>query len=180
MADRQAVVSLRLVPISLAQANEHVASWHRHNRPVPGAKFCVGAADDDDVLRAVAIVGRPVARHYDDGLTLEVNRVATDGTRNANSFLYGACARAAFALGFRRLITYTHAAEGGASLRAAGWRVIAQRPARNGWNIPSRPRADIGSAGIARQLWETVASRPAENSRSSGDAESSQTTGSVS
>lgn len=150
-------MSLRLVPLSLAQANEHVAAWHRHNRPMPGAKFCVGAADEDDILRAVAIVGRPVARHYDDGLTLEVNRVATDGTRNANSFLYGACARAAFALGFRRVITYTQTVESGSSLRAAGWKVIAQRPARSGWTTPSRPRSDIGTAGVARQLWETAA-----------------------
>lgn len=152
-----ASVSLRLVPVSLAQANEHVAAWHRHNRPVPGAKFCVGAADQDDTLRAVAIVGRPVARHFDDGQTLEVTRVATDGTRNANSMLYGACQRAAFALGYRRLITYTQAEEGGASLRAAGWKVIAERPARNGWSVPSRPRDNSTYTSSVRQLWEVAA-----------------------
>lgn len=149
-------MSLHLVPLSLAQANEHVAAWHRHNQPVPGAKFCVGAADDLGVLRAVAIVGRPVARHFDDGMTLEVNRVASDGTRNTNSMLYGATARATFALGYTRLITYTREDESGASLRAAGWRVIAERPSRGGWSTPSRPRDDIGSAGVPRQLWETV------------------------
>lgn len=147
-------MSLRLVPISLAQANEHVAAWHRHNSPVPGAKFCVGAADEDDVLRAVAIVGRPVARHFDDGMTLEINRVASDGTSNANSMLYGACARAVFALGYRRLITYTQADEGGASLRAAGYRVVAERPARRGWSMPSRPRDNSRVASVPRQLWE--------------------------
>jgi hypothetical protein len=149
-------VSLRLVPVSLAQANEHVAAWHRHNRPVPGAKFCIGAADDDGVLRAVAIVGRPVARHYDDGMTLEVNRVATDGSRNANSMLYGAAARAAFALGYTRLITYTQARESGSSLRAAGWRIIAERPVRNGWSAPSRPRDNTAYRSTQRQLWEVV------------------------
>ena len=147
-------MSLRLVPVSLAQANEHVAAWHRHNDPVPGAKFCIGTADEDDVLRAVAIVGRPVARNYDDGLTLEVTRVATDGTRNANSMLYGACKRAAFALGYRRLITYTRSDEGGASLRAAGWRVIAERPATAGWSRPSRPRDNTRYESVQRQLWE--------------------------
>jgi hypothetical protein len=150
-------VSLRLVPLTLAQANEHVAAWHRHNRPVVGAKFSIGAADADGILRAVAITGRPVARHYDDGDTLEVCRVATDGTRNANSFLYGACARAAFALGYRRLITYTQADESGSSLRAAGWRVIAERPARPGWSAPSRPRDNAAYTSTARQLWEQVA-----------------------
>lgn len=150
-------MSLRLVPVSLAQANEHVAAWHRHNRPVPGAKFCIGAADEGDVLRAVAIVGRPVARHFDDGMTLEVNRVASDGSRNANSMLYGATARAAFALGYTRLITYTRTDESGSSLRAAGWHVVAERPPRKGWNAPSRPRDDIVSANVARQLWEASA-----------------------
>ncbi len=150
-------MGLHLVPLSLAQANEHVAAWHRHNNPVPGAKFSIGAADPDGVLRAVAIVGRPVARHYDDGQTLEVNRVATDGTRNANSMLYGAAARAAFALGYTRLITYTQTDESGSSLRASGWSVVAQRPANAGWSRPSRPRSDIKSQGVARQLWEKVA-----------------------
>ncbi len=150
-------MSLHLVPLSLAQANEHVAAWHRHNRPTVGHKFSVGAADDDGVLRAVCIVGRPIARHMDDGNTLEVNRVATDGTHNANSMLYGAAARAAFAMGYTRLITYTQADESGSSLRAAGWTVIAQRKANKGWTMPSRPRKDIGSGGVARQLWEKAA-----------------------
>lgn len=151
-------MSLRLVPVSLAQANEHVLAWHRHNRPVPGAKFCIGVADGDDVLRGVAIVGRPVARHYDDGLTLEVNRVATDGTRNANSMLYGAARRATFALGYRRLVTYTMVEEGGASLRAAGWRVVATRPPNKGWDMPSRPRDKSRyPIGVQRQLWEVAA-----------------------
>jgi hypothetical protein len=150
-------MSLHLVPVSLAQANEHVAAWHRHNSPMPGAKFCVGAADEEGVLRAVAIVGRPVARHFDDGQTLEVNRVASDGTRNANSLLYGACARAGFALGYTRIITYTQAVESGSSLRAAGWKVIAERPARVGWSAPSRPRDNDRYVTCARQLWEAVA-----------------------
>lgn len=150
-------MSLHLVPVSLAQANEHVAAWHRHNRPVPGAKFCIGAADTDGVLRAVAIVGRPVARHFDDGLTLEVCRVATDGTHNANSMLYGAAARATFALGYGRLITYTLADESGSSLRASGWHVIAERPARRGWDTASRPRDHGRYVTSNRQLWEKFA-----------------------
>jgi hypothetical protein len=151
-------VSLHLVPLTLAQANEHVGAWHRHNRPVPGAKFCVGAATKEGVLVAVAIAGRPVARNFDDGFTIEVNRVATDGTRNANSMLYGACARAAFALGFTRVITYTQADESGASLRAANWKVIAQRAPNKGWSVPSRPRdTSRYPVGVARQLWEAPA-----------------------
>lgn len=148
---------MRLVPVSLAQANEHVAAWHRHNKPVPGAKFCVGAADDEGILRAVAIAGRPVARHFDDGNTIEVVRVASDGTMNACSMLYGACKRAAFALGYRRVVTYTQAQETGSSLRAAGYRVIASRPPRQGWSAPSRPRDNETYRSSQRQLWEVVA-----------------------
>lgn len=145
---------LRLVPLSLKQANEHVAAWHRHNDPVVGHKWSVGCADIDGVLRAVMIVGRPVARGFDDGHTLEVLRVASDGAHNANSMLYGAAARAAFAMGYSRVITYTQANEPGSSLRAAGWKVIAERPARAGWSAPSRPRDNTRYLPVARQLWE--------------------------
>ncbi|MEU2512898.1 XF1762 family protein [Streptomyces syringium] len=123
-------VRLHLVPLRQKQAKEVVAEWHRHHRPPPGAVFSVGAADQHGVLRAVAIVGRPVTRHLDDGETLEVTRSATDGARNANSLLHGACWRAAQALGYSRLITYTQEGESGASLRGAGWRIIAKRPPR--------------------------------------------------
>lgn len=157
VAEAVRYVGLHLVPVTLAQANEHVAAWHRHNRPLPGAKFCVGAADSDGVLRAVAIAGRPVARVFDDGMTIEVCRVASDGTANACSMLYGACKRAAFALGYRRVVTYTQAQESGSSLRAAGYRVIASRPPRPGWSAPSRPRDNEQYRSSQRQLWEVVA-----------------------
>ncbi len=144
---------LRIVPVSFRDACGFVQMWHRHHRPPAGCKFCLGAADGN-VLRGVAIVGRPVARMLDDGLTLEVTRTATDGTPNANSLLYGAAWRAARALGYRRLITYTQHGESGSSLRGAGWRIIAHRPPRPGWNMPSRPRVLRGTEGIPRTLWE--------------------------
>jgi hypothetical protein len=94
---------------------------------------------------------------FDDGLTLEVNRTVTDGHRNANSLLYGAAARAAFALGYRRLITYTQEDESGSSLKGAGWSVVAERPAHEGWSRQSRPRDNDRTSGMRRTLWETVA-----------------------
>jgi hypothetical protein len=142
--------------VSFDEACGFVAMWHRHHMPPIGHKFSIGVADDDKLV-GVAIVGRPVARHYDDGRTLEVNRTATDGTSNANSMLYGAAQRASWALGYRRLITYTQAGESGASLRAAGWKVVASRPPRTGWTTPSRPRDGKGVDGIARTLWEVAA-----------------------
>ncbi|MFD7013902.1 XF1762 family protein [Streptomyces sp. NPDC059928] len=149
-------VRLHLVPVRSRDAKEFVRLWHRHHPPPAGQIFSVGAADEDGVLRAVAVVGRPVARHLDDGSTLEVTRTASDGTANANSLLYGAAWRAAKALGYRRLITYTQAGESGASLRGAGWRVLAHRPPRPGWHTPSRPRADHGTTQIARTLWQAT------------------------
>lgn len=113
-------MSLRIVPVSFADAVAFVAEWHRHHAPPVGHKFSLGVARER-VLCGVAIVGRPVVRHLDNGRTLEVNRTATDGTPNANSMLYGASWRAAKALGYDRLVTYTQAGESGASLRAAGW-----------------------------------------------------------
>jgi hypothetical protein len=139
-------MNLTLVPLSHREANAFVEQFHRHHGPTRGMKFCIG----------VAIVGRPVARHFDDGWTLEVNRTCTsEGHKNVNSMLYGAAWRATKALGYRRLITYTQAGESGASLRGAGWRVVAELEARPGWDAPSRPRVDT-SGGVARTLWEAV------------------------
>jgi hypothetical protein len=101
-------------------------------------------------LVGVAIAGRPVARKLQDGATVEVTRTCTDGTKNANSMLYGAITRAAFALGYRRVITYTLASEPGSSLRAVGFRVDAELPARVGWDVPSRPRYETDLFGNER------------------------------
>lgn len=103
---------LRHIRIELADANAFVAEHHPHHKPVVGHKFSLGAILDGRLV-GCAIVGRPVARMRDDGETLEVTRLCTDGTKNACSFLYGACARAAFALGYRRIGTYILATEQG-------------------------------------------------------------------
>jgi len=151
-------MSLHLVPISLATAQDGIRRWHRHHPPHLGdLGIRVGCATDDGLLVGVGVAGRPVARGLDDGRTVEVVRVATDGHRNANSMLYGALARAVFALGYTRIITYTEGSESGASLRAAGWRIIAERPARGGWSHPSRPRDDRAYRAVPRTLWEADA-----------------------
>ena len=137
-------------------AKAFCAMWHRHHKPPRGGKYWVGAASSDGVLRAIAIAGRPTARLFDDGQTLEITRIASDGYKNACSMLYAACARGGFAFGYTRIITYTQAGESGASLRAAGYRIIAQRPANPGWDRPSRPRKPAGADGIPRTLWEAA------------------------
>jgi hypothetical protein len=114
-------VRLHLVPVSLTEARRFIAEQHRHNEPPVGHKASVGIADDDETLRGVGVLGRPLARKSDDGRTLEVYRVATDGVRNGCSMLYGALVRVAWSLGYRRVLTYTLEDEPGSSLRAAGW-----------------------------------------------------------
>ena len=111
---------LRLKPISLRDANEYVRKYHRHHKPVAGHKFSIGCEADGELV-GVIIAGRPVSRYLDDGFTLEVTRLCTNGEKNACSFLYGAAARAAAAMGYKRIITYTLESENGASLRASGW-----------------------------------------------------------
>jgi len=96
---------LEIVPCELVEANDFVSQHHRHHRPVTGHKFSL-AVSDGETVRGVAIVGRPSSRMLQDGETLEVTRVATDGAINACSALYAACWRAARAMGYRRLVTY--------------------------------------------------------------------------
>jgi hypothetical protein len=133
-------LALGLVPITLDEANIFVSNLHRHHKPVAGHKFSI-AIRDDEKIRGVVIVGRPSARLADDGMTLEVTRCCTDGAKNACSMLYGAARRAAFALGYTKLITYTLPEEGGASLRAAGWKLLG-RAGGGKWAREGRPRVD--------------------------------------
>lgn len=114
-------MSLRPVPCTLAEANGFINLFHRHNGGMPSAKLSVAAVDDEGAVHGVAIAGLPKARRLMERGTLEVNRVCTDGERNCCSFLYGCCIRAAKALGYTRLYTYTLSAESGASLKASGW-----------------------------------------------------------
>lgn len=153
-------MALTVVPVTFRAACAFVAEHHRHNKPPRGHKFSIGVCDGSGELHGVAMVGRPVARAFDDGLTAEVNRTCTDGYPNANSALYGACWRIASAMGYRRLVTYTQAAETGASLTAAGWARVRDLPARKGWadsSVALRAMRDVvGAGGIDRTLWEQV------------------------
>jgi hypothetical protein len=147
-------MSLFIQPITFKEACAFIRKHHRHHKPPTGWMFGCAVNDGEKVV-GVATVGRPVARMLCDGFTLEVNRLCTDGTPHAASALYGACWRAAKALGYRRLITYILAEEPGTSLRAAGWRNVGLRGGGS-WSVPSRPRVDTHPLG-QKQLWEAVA-----------------------
>ena len=147
---------MKIIPISLKEANAFVAEHHRHNKPVPGHKFSIGLEHDGHLI-GVCIVGRPVARKADDGMTLEVTRVATDGTKNANSKLYARAKRIVQLLGYTRLITYTLTTESGSSLKAISATVsgTVMPPKGKGWH--SRPdRAEQAVAHQEKLRWELI------------------------
>ena len=133
--------ALALTPISLREANAFVERNHRHHKGVTGHKFSIGCTRDGELV-GVAIMGRPVSRYLDDGLTLEVNRLCTTGAENACSMLYGAAARAARAMGYQKIITYTLDTEPGTSLRAAGWQCAGPAGGER-WAGKRRPAADL-------------------------------------
>ncbi|MBS1861976.1 MAG: hypothetical protein JSS68_09715 [Actinobacteria bacterium] len=143
---------LSLVPVSLKVANAYVREHHRHNRPVLAAISVVGV-EVDGRLCGVAIIGRPVARMLEDGYTAEVRRVCTDGTYNACSMLLRAAWRAVKALGYRKLITYTLPEEGGASLRAAGFKLAKTDAGGGRWSRQGRPAPDDHPLG-KKYRWE--------------------------
>lgn len=135
---------MQLTPITLREANAFVSVHHRHHKPVQGGKFAI-AVSVGETIHGVVIVGRPVSRYLDNGWNLEVSRCCTDGTKNACSMLYAAAWRATKALGYTGLGTYTLPSEGGASLRAAGWKPLSLTAGGN-WNAACRPRIDTAEA----------------------------------
>lgn len=160
-------MGLEVVPLSLREAQEFVQQHHRHNKPPHGCKFALGVRAAG-ALVGVATAGRPVARAFDDGTTLEVNRSCTDGTPHVNSMLYGAVWRAARAMGYVRCITYTQADETGSSLRAVGWVRVKELEPRGDWAESSVKLKALRepaqqtfidderrrTGGVARVLWE--------------------------
>lgn len=152
-------MKLIAVPITLREANDFVEQFHRHNGRTSrnGGKFAIGCSADNELV-GVAIVGLPIARMLSDGFTAEVLRccVLDSSPKGTNSFLYACCWRAWRAMGGRRLITYTLKDEGGASLRGAGWKIVAEVDSSNGWNRPNinRIRQWQPIYGQSKLRWE--------------------------
>lgn len=150
-------MSLTIQPIEFDEACAFIAKYHRHHKPPVGWKFGCAVNDGDKVV-GVVMVGRPVARHLDNGWTLEVNRLCTDDTPHVASMLYATAWRAAKALGYKRLITYILDTERGTSLTAAGWRLIGEAGGGS-WSCVSRPRIDTHPIA-QKMLWEAMPPSP--------------------
>jgi hypothetical protein len=147
------MASLVAIPVKFAEAADFVRRLHRHHTPPAGHKFSIGALLGEELI-GVVIVGRPVARMRDDGFTLEVTRLCTDGTKNAPSFLYGRAAKACFALGYKRIGTYILETEPGTSLKAAGWKLIGSAGGGS-WARQQQPHWRRGHTGSGGSHHET-------------------------
>ena len=145
---------MELVPITIREAQAFVDRHHRHHAASRGGRFALAATVPDLGVVGVLMAGRPVARRLNDGRTLELTRCCTDGTRNACSFLYGAAVRVAVAMGYRRIVTYTRAAESGASLKAAGFVLDGLVPGHT-WTRKARPRDP--DVGVDKHRWQRTA-----------------------
>lgn len=145
---------MNAVPLTLREARAYVTTNHRHHPAPQGGLFAIGA-EQDGVIVGCVIVGMPVARMLADGYTCEITRLATDGSRNACSMLYRAAWRAARAMGYRRLVTYTLPEEGGSSLRGAGFRLIGEAGGGS-WSREGRPRVDLHPLQT-KLRWEVTA-----------------------
>jgi hypothetical protein len=141
-------MNLTVIPVSLAHSKAFIALHHRHHKLLRFHKYSIGVAKQDKLV-GVYIVNRPVNVHIDDGRTLEVARLCTDGTNNACSFLLSRAAQAAKALGYQRIQTYTEEEtlkSHGASIWASGW--LYSHLSKGGtWNHRCRPRTDKHSTG---------------------------------
>jgi hypothetical protein len=145
--------SMTAVPLELKQANAFIGELHRHHDPVHRDKFRIGCEVDGKLVGVVQL-GRPVSRCLDDGKTIEVVRLCTDGTPNACSYLYSKAARIAKEMGYSKIITYILDSETGISLKAAGWVKEADIKGHN-WNTPSRPR-ETTAPECDKQRWAKI------------------------
>ena len=127
------------IPIELRDAQAYINKYHRHHQAAHRDKFRIAASDGNEIL-VVIQVGRPVSRVLDDGRTLEVLRLCTNGDKNVCSFLYSRASRIAKEMGYSKIITYILETEKGTSLKASGWKLEADGVGGSDWNVPSRPR----------------------------------------
>jgi len=145
---------LRLLPLTLAQANDLIERLHRHHKRVVGHRFSIGCQNGKGLVGAV-VVGRPVARMTDQNNVAEITRLVTDGTPHACSMLYAAAARAAKAMGYLKIQTFILESEPGTSLRAAGFKFEAMSGGGD-WNRPSRSGRRVDQPMDRKKKWSKV------------------------
>ena len=111
---------MQIRPMTCGEASDFINKYHKPTKATARHKLSIGLYDNNK-LGGCAVCGRPVSRYLDDGFTCEINRLCTDGTKNACSMLYGACCRVAKEMGYKKIITYILESENGASLKASNF-----------------------------------------------------------
>lgn len=161
-------MTIELSPIKQADAFAFIAKHHRHHKPPVGSLWQHSVVDESGNVVGVCVVGRPVARMLDDGLTVEVTRLCTLGHDNACSMLYSAARRTAIDKGYRRGITYILNTESGGSLRASGWHMLWESKGGS-WSVLSRPREDkhplIPKVAYGWGAWAELTNSPPHSAR---------------
>jgi len=156
---------MKIIPLTLKEANEYIRLYHRHHKPVVGHRFSVGAKTEEIV--GIAVVGRPVAREIPQYEVAEVTRLCTVGDKNVCSFLYAACARICKEMGFRKIQTYILSTEPGTSLKACGWRFECETEGGN-WNHSWRKGRREDQPMCRKQRWGRVLSAEEDSSLKDG------------
>lgn len=149
---------LRPKPTTLKEANAFVGEEHRHHPPVVGHRWSMGCQADGKLV-GVVIVGRPKARQTDQYMIADVTRLATNGHRNACSFLYARATHIARLMGFESIQTFILESEPGSSLKALeqlGWKRIG--PTKDGeWRTRKGRRKQLDEKTIK---WECQLTSP--------------------
>lgn len=142
---------MRILPITIKQADHFVHDHHRHNKKAGNGKFAIAAYDGDSLV-GVAIAGRPRSRRLDNGKTLEVYRVCTIGHRNATSFLYARVRRIGQLMGYEKFITYTLQEESGSSLFAIGATIEKEVNHTKQWNDHKSTKRSVQPVTVMPKL----------------------------
>ena len=150
----------QLAPCTVKAALKRVREWHRHLPDLQGGLFAVQCLNAAGECVGVAVAGNP-SRVWQGSAKLVISRVATTGYENACSTLYGALCRAAKALGYREVWTYTLPEEPGTSLRAAGFIDMGLTDGGE-HDRPSRHRKPAKRADPKRR-WLRKLARPSED-----------------
>lgn len=153
---------IKIIPLDLKEANNIVANLHRHHKPAVGHRFSLGVIDENGNVRGCAIASRPIARLADQKFTLEITRVATDGTRNACSMLIGAITKAARSMGYAKVQTTTLSHESGSSLKAVGWLFCELDQDGTGWDSRKGRKVDCKTE-IKVRWWIDLKEKPEVN-----------------
>jgi hypothetical protein len=145
---------LRIIPLTLKEANALVRGYHRHHDKVQGCRWAIGAMKNEQLVGA-CIVGRCQARMVEQYLECSVTRLVTFGGKNECSFLYGAAARIAREMGYEKIRTEILENEPGTSLKAAGWTYSHTTKGGN-YDRPSRKRSVGKYPEGPKQVWFKV------------------------